>query len=338
MTSSAQIPVFEILELAYRIDLPKATWMKQLAELIHRRRGLGPGALAYELDISKPDGPGELGPVEATGDIEGFAHNTEPLHRTLSTRVYHRVLQSGTHCSTIRTRLRSLGTSVAAYPVLEDMIRSSGADDIWAVSTVNPDARTLTFSIPLERRYTPSRLEAGFWAKIGTHIAAGHRLRRRLAETPAESKSAAILRPDGHVLELREEALPHRDVLRRTVRALDRAKARDFRTGSSETIDLWKGLLAGEWSLVDRVDTDGKRYVLAIRNDPDAPAPHSLSRREAQVATYIAQGRSHKAVSYELGIAVSTVGTHLRNALDKLGVSSHTELAWLYGAVRTVSR
>lgn len=222
------------------------------------------------------------------------------------TRIYHRVLQGGTHCSTIRTRLRSLGTSLEAYPLLEETIRNSGADD--------------------------------FWGKIGTHIAAGHRLRRRMAEAPAESQAAAILSPDGCALELSEKAVPHQDVLRRAVRALDRAKARDFKTGSSETIDLWNGLIGGEWSLVDRVDTDGKRYVLAIRNDPNAPAPHPLSRREAQIATYIAQGRSHKEVSYELGIAVSTVGTHLRNALDKLGLSSHTELAWLYGAVRVVPR
>ncbi|NBC30008.1 MAG: hypothetical protein GVY29_08450 [Spirochaetes bacterium] len=338
MSRSGQPHVFEILELAYRIDLPKRTWMQQLADRIHRRRGIGPGVLAYELDISEPDGPGELGCVAATGEIEGFAQNTEPLHRSLSTRVYHRVLQCGTHCSTIRTCLKSLGTSLEEYPLVEDMIRDAGADDIWAVSTVNPDARTLTFSIPLRHSYGPPRLETEFWGKVGTHIAAGHRLRRRMAEAPPESRAAAIMRPDGRALELGDDARPHRDVLRRTVRALDSAKARDFRTGSSETIDLWKGLLAGEWSLVDRVDTDGKRYVLAIRNDPDAPAPVSLSRREAQVATYIAQGRSHKAVSYELGIAVSTVGTHLRNALDKLGLSSHTELAWFYGAVRAESR
>ncbi len=334
MTPSAQTPVFEILELAYRIDLPKPTWMKQLAELIHRRRGLGPGALAYELDISKPDRPGELGSVAATGDIEGFAHNTEPLHRSLSTRVYHRVLQCGTHCSTIRSRLKRLGSSLEEYPLLEGMIRDSGADDIWAVSTVNPDAHTLTFSIPLQRRYSPPLRETEFWGKIGTHIAAGHRLRRRMTAAPTETQAAAVLDPDGSAVELREEAAPHRDTLRRTVRALDRAKARDYRTGSSETVDLWKGLLAGEWSLVDKVDTDGKRYVLAIRNDPDARAPHPLSRREAQVATYIAQGRSHKGVSYELGIAMSTVGTHLRNALDKLGLSSHAELSWVYGELQ----
>jgi len=311
--------------------------MQQLANSIYRRRGIGRGVLAYELDISKPDGPGELGCVAATGEIAGFAHNTGPLHRSLSTRVYRRVLQCGTHCSTIRTRLKSIGTSLEEFPLLEGMITDAGADDIWAVSTVNPDARTLTFAIPLRKRYAPPRLETEFWGKIGTHIAAGHRLRRRLTAAPAETQATAVLGPDGSALELSEEALPLRDTLRRTVRALDRAKARDFRTGSSETVDLWKGLLAGEWSLLDKVDTDGKRYVLAIRNDPDARAPHSLSRREAQVATYIAQGRSHKSVSYELGIAMSTVGTHLRNALNKLGLSSHAELSWVYGELRAVS-
>jgi DNA-binding CsgD family transcriptional regulator len=327
-------PAFETLELAYRIDLPKKIWLKRLAEDIHRRRELGDGVLAYELDISNPAASGKLGEVEATGGIEPFAQNTEPLHRMISANVYHKILRQGTHCSTISTSMRALGESIGDYPILADMIHRSGAEDIWAVCTVNPDARTLTFAIPLRHRYDPTPNEARFWRRIGAHIAAGHRLRRRLGPSEAESSADAVLHPDGRALELAGDAIADHEALCHTVRALDQAKARDFRSGNCESVDLWHGLLAGRWSLVDRVDTDGKHYVLAVRNDPEADAPRVLSRREAQVASYIAQGHSHKFVSYELGIAVSTVGTHLRNALGKLGLSSQTELAWIYGTLR----
>jgi len=110
---------YEILDLAYRLDLPASEWLLSLAESIHIRRNLGPGVLAYELDISKRAGTGKLGMVEATGAIEAFSRNTEPLHRNISTGIYHKVLSNGTHCSTIRTRLTQLGYSISDYPVLE---------------------------------------------------------------------------------------------------------------------------------------------------------------------------------------------------------------------------
>ena len=172
--------ISEILELAYRFDIPKKEWMRRLARVIHARRDLGAGTLAYELDLSGPESSAELGNVEATGEIEPFAENTGPLHDALNARLYRDLLQYGTHCSTIRTQLGKLGRSLADYPVLSEMIRSSGAADIWAVHTVNPDARTLTFAIPLASPYTPNQRESRLWQKVGIHIAAGYRLRETL--------------------------------------------------------------------------------------------------------------------------------------------------------------
>jgi DNA-binding CsgD family transcriptional regulator len=324
-------PLFEILELAYRLDLPTSEWLQRLAASIHIRRNLGPGVLAYELDISKRAGTGTLGMVKSIGAIEEFDRNTEPLHRNISTGIYHRVLSNGTHCSTIRTRLEELGLSLSDYPVLEEMVHSSGAVDIWAVSTVNPDGQTLTFAIPLAFHYIPNRREAERWRKIGIHIAAGHRLRRRISGAKVQEEADAVVRPDGKVLHLRERAKPQREEFKNVVTSIDRARARDFRTGGNRTLELWKGLLAGEWSLLDWTDTDEKRFILALRNDPEAIAPAQLTRREAQVATYVAQGHPYKVVAYEMGLSISTVGTHIRQVLRKLGLASPAELAWIYG-------
>jgi DNA-binding CsgD family transcriptional regulator len=324
-------PIYEILELAYRLDLPASEWLQRLAESIHSRRNLGPGVLAYELDISERPGSGTLGMVEATGAIREFSRNTGPLHRNISTGIYHKVLSNGTHCSTIRTRLEELGYTLSDYPVLEEMVYSSGAVDIWAVSMVNPDAQTLTFAIPLASHYIPNRREAERWRKIGIHIAAGHRLRRRISGAQAPEEADAVVRPDGKILHLRERAEPEREEFKKIVTSIDRARARDFRTGGNRTLELWKGLLAGEWSLLDWTDTDSKRFILAVRNDPEAAAPTQLTRREAQVATYVAQGHPYKVVAYEMGLSVSTVGTHMRQVLRKLGLASPAELAWIYG-------
>jgi len=211
------------------------------------------------------------------------------------------------------------------------MIYDSGSVDIWAVSTVNPDGRTLTFAIPLSSYYVPNRREAEQWRKIGIHIAAGYRLRRRISATQAAEDADAVVRPDGKVLHLTDRAVSQRNTFKKVVGSIDRARERDFKSGGSRTLELWKGLLAGEWSLVDWTDTDGKRFILAVRNDPDATAPARLTRREAQVATYVAQGHSYKVVAYEMGLSISTIGTHMRQVLRKLGLASPAELTWIYG-------
>jgi DNA-binding CsgD family transcriptional regulator len=79
--------------------------------------------------------------------------------------------------------------------------------------------------------------------------------------------------------------------------------------------------------LVDRFESDGKRFVLAIRNPPQLTDPRALTERERQVAHLVAQGTSNKMIAYSLGISESTVATQLARALRKLGLRRREELA-----------
>jgi DNA-binding CsgD family transcriptional regulator len=54
-----------------------------------------------------------------------------------------------------------------------------------------------------------------------------------------------------------------------------------------------------------------------------------LTKREREVAEYAAQGRSNKYIADHLRIAVSTAKKHISQALEKLGASNRTELAFL---------
>lgn len=53
---------------------------------------------------------------------------------------------------------------------------------------------------------------------------------------------------------------------------------------------------------------------------------HALSRRELQVATLLAEGRSAPEIAVELHIAASTVDVHRRNLMRKLELHSVVEL------------
>lgn len=61
-----------------------------------------------------------------------------------------------------------------------------------------------------------------------------------------------------------------------------------------------------------------QRQVTAPRgSDPDAPA---LTPKERQVLAFLADGLTNAGIANELGVAPSTVKTHLKNIYAKLGV------------------
>lgn len=64
--------------------------------------------------------------------------------------------------------------------------------------------------------------------------------------------------------------------------------------------------------------------------------PTPLSRRETEILRILAQGKLYKIIAVELGVATSTVRSHLHNTYAKLGVDDRaqavlraTEMGWI---------
>jgi DNA-binding CsgD family transcriptional regulator len=110
------------------------------------------------------------------------------------------------------------------------------------------------------------------------------------------------------------------------VRAVERARGRLRTMDPDESIALWRGLVAGEWSLVDRCDADGRRFILARRNRPGVPDVKALTQREREVLAFTARGRSNKYTAYALGLSPSTVASHLASAERKLDARSRRDV------------
>jgi len=166
------------------------------------------------------------------------------------------------------------------------------------------------------------------WTRVAIHVAQAARLRRRLAASPAE----AILSPNGH-LDHAETSTPAprlRQYLAHAVRLRERARGPLRHREPDQALELWRGLVQGRWSLVDQVDSDGRRFILARRNEPEVPGLRkSLTQREQQVIARAALGESNKLIGYQLGLSASTVAFHLSSASRKLGVKTRDALrAW----------
>jgi DNA-binding CsgD family transcriptional regulator len=290
--------------------------------------------LSYEFDASMGDGYVSIGSVAGVGEIDSFLELTGPVHAEPVGEDYALVIARGTHAGTTVESIERADTRPAHSSLIIRRIRSLGFRDIWAVCSVNPDARGIAFAIPSEKeKPLTSPVAQEGWTRIGVHIAASYRLRQRLANEGSRDV-AGVFTPDGNTRHLEDTAVSEREALSRFVRALDKARARDARGEEEELLSLWHGLINGRWSVFDQIDSDGKHYVLIYENDPEAAGPRRLTPREIQVATYAAQGHTDKIISYELGISRTTVATHLRSALSKLGLRRRSELIWVYGQLR----
>ncbi|MGA9341923.1 MAG: response regulator transcription factor, partial [Rhodanobacteraceae bacterium] len=71
------------------------------------------------------------------------------------------------------------------------------------------------------------------------------------------------------------------------------------------------------------------RLVEALRDGTTTGSRilESLSQREHEVLTLMAEGMSNQSIAERLGIGEKTVKTHVSNVLGKLGVSDRTQAA-----------
>lgn len=91
----------------------------------------------------------------------------------------------------------------------------------------------------------------------------------------------------------------------------------------------FEGLLEGKLCL--RVEALDDLYLLHLR---EAGPLDALTEREREVVMQVCDGLSAKAIGRSLGLAPSTVSTHLYRAYRKLGVESRTGLAKLVRSLR----
>lgn len=145
---------------------------------------------------------------------------------------------------------------------------------------------------------------------------------------PAPGDGDAVLEPAGKVAHAEGDAkaASAREALARAAVAVDRARGKLRRQDNDEAIELWRGLVAGRWSLVERFESDGRRYLIARPNDPKVDLLPMLTERERQVLMFRAFGHSQKLIAYELGLSVSAVSRSLARAMKKLGLRSPADL------------
>ncbi len=344
MAANSHGDLVSVIEAAYRLDGDDGTWLARLVDRSARAgldRGLGTCGMFYEFEGERV----KVSSPVARGTPEGSIEALRMLEHEVSSDITYRFMKDATAatggratCATMSSRLQ-MGKHVRDLEIHQKFLAPLGIEDFMSVAATEPPdpvSRALVGCLvgaPLKEITGVKRGEATAWSRVAAHMAAGMRLRRARRTTKPEDADA-VLTPGGRI-----EAAPEADSTDATLDALkDAAKAMSRARGSSRhsdppgAVEAWKALVSGRWTLLDHFDHDGKRYIVAVRNDPLVPTVGELSPREAQVVAYAAQGHSNKLIAYELGIAPSTVAMHLSTAGAKLGAKSRVELIRVWRA------
>lgn len=217
-----------------------------------------------------------------------------------------------------------------------EMSAATGIRDCAFVNAANPDGDGILLSITSKKPQSIAANLRNRLAMVAAHVAAAQRLLRALVR--GNATPAAIFETDGrvaHVEHAHEGALP---LLRERLLAVDRARGRLRRTDPDKALASWEALLRGQYSTIDRFESDNRRYVVAFANVPNLIDPRGLTEAEATVAAWAARGHAEKLIAYELGVAQGTVSALLSRAYGKLGVRSRPELVARFEAPTDVER
>ncbi|MCC6625527.1 MAG: hypothetical protein IT385_30085 [Deltaproteobacteria bacterium] len=298
------------------------TWMRLSLDAIAPLVDLGRGVLHYHYDLRGPPAAWRAEGHVARGLDDDFLERSREAFHGAPPRLTGVCHHFGPVA--LFSELVGFALSDAPEPNLRSAPARDGVFDVLGVNASNPDGTGVMCAVPCPDGVALPLARRRWLARLSAHMAAA----RRLVDVFARgAEPRAILDEGGRIAHVEGDALRDRERLSAWVARVERTRA--GRPGANEEVLVaWDALVAGRYSMVDRFERDGRRFVLAYANPPDAPDPRGLTPRERAIAALVARGHALKLVAYELGVSVGTVTSTLSHVLAKLGLRNRTELVW----------
>lgn len=321
----------DFVESVYRIDGEPADW---LSRVVASTTPFSPAAGVVGLLQHAHGDVVETVQLVATGDGTSLSYV-----RTLQERYFRPELES--HFRSPLARAGSLvgQFTVAGFPAeaARTASKAAGFADALGLHANLGDGWFVTLLVPATRVIAEPRSLRSRWSRLSHHLGAGLRLRRRLLAS--ETHPDMVFTPQGAIVHVSAawagSAAPRRVSDASQAVAVARGPMRY--DAPDDALSIWRGLIDGRWSLADRVEPDGQRFIVAYPNEPDLVRPALITAREAVVARHAADGAALKEIAYALGVSIATVQGALGRAMRKLRVTTRAELARVVHATRLTS-
>ena len=304
------------IELAYDRSKNDAAWLDELTHLVAPALSPGPPTTSFFFDLFDEDA--SLGSTASVGDKPYSRGDYERLHDV--GRAIQKPPRIAYECDMFTVLSRVIGAEATTQ-----MLRTAGMEGDDALGLrANMTAESgviLTTFVPRGYRIRHRNL----WTRFAAHVGSALRL-RRAQPAPTPDSALAVLTPRGRLEHGTDATVAARTELADAAQDMDRARGKLRRLDPDAACELWRAMVRGEWSLVDWVDHDGKRFILAQENTIPRAERKALSPREQQVVACAAMGHSNKLIAYDLGLSTGTVSVILARAAKKLGVSGRVAL------------
>jgi len=319
----------DVVEAAYRLEGSESSWLTALLEVASKDLDTGSGVYAFTGNDSTPDFASSPVFVQQALSPE-FLSRIATLNAEAPNAIFELLKKRLVTCGGLE---QVLGPASPVVTHFRGLMAGAGIADGFCMFAQDARGGSVTLSAPSRAVLAPPPRVRGVWQRVGLHVVAGLRLRRLLAASAA--RRDALLSPSGEV-EDASAGIAKDDGARRAladaVRSMEQARRANVRSSPDRALELWRGLVAGQWSLVDHWESDGRRYVAAYSNRLGLRDPRGLTPTEQSVLRYLALGATNKEASYALGLSGKTVSNSVTQILKKLGLKSRVELASLSDA------
>jgi len=305
-----------LVESIHRLDLSDATWLQGIAVATEALLPRTDMVLASRFSWNHETGVLDVTQVGSTSTQDStLAQETAHLAEQ---EFLKKTLRAGRPVFTLR---QLFGASLDGFSI-GGLMGTRGLEDmLFAMSASRTNGMTTGVGCAAGSgtQATLSRQALRSWQHIVGHLGAASRLRSNGA-SPVEG----VLSPDGRLLDAQGAASEptSREALRRAALGIERARLRDRRTDIDALLDAWRAVYERRWTLVETVESDGRRLLLARVNPPPQQSIQGATERQQQVAALLAQGIPQKVIAFDLQIAPSTVAFHVRRLAATLGIST----------------
>jgi hypothetical protein len=288
----------DIVERAYDVDASTSDWLEAIRTSAQNAFSGQLTVQAYTFEIS-PLGAFSLGNYATEPE---YATGLTAVHACAGPEPIRRIYVGGS----VTSVWTALGDP-RREPAYREM-NERGVFDVWLALGLDPSGSGFALAfIEGESGRRLNRDTRRALSRIAAHLGAARRLREGLGSisvAPGLLEGAdAVVAPDGTVLHAEHDAKAagSRQALREAARRMDRARLKAHRLDPDEGLAVWWALVGGRWSLVERFESDGRRVLVARRNEPTTRPSPTLTPLERKVIALIAIGRPPKQVAYELG-------------------------------------
>ena len=320
------VSAVDVVEMAYRLDGTEAEWLSALLERTRSDLDRGCGVYAFTGNEAVPNL--QASPVFVQHDLDpAYGARLVEVNRDAPEDIFELLRSRLVTCDGL---VHGLGADSPVVKHFRSVMEPIGVADGFSLFAHDAEGGSVSISAPSRTVITPAPRVRGIWRRVGLHVASALRLRRKLVARTAVRD--ALFDPSGRVhdadVSIKDDGTA-RDALVAAIHAIERARSKEMRATTDKALELWRGLVAGQWSLVEHWESGGRRYLAAYRNRPEMRDPRALTSTERSILKYLALGATNKDIVYVLGLPLGTVSTSVTRILKKLRLKRRVDVALL---------